>query len=182
MEKDVGTSALHRRHAPRHAGDVGTAYGLLVVVAGVAANLLIAAMFIARVTAPERARTFGFAGTAMAVPLAAAAILALARGAEIWDVALPVVFVVFAVVEVLVDAVLDLEVRTTRWLWPYLMLFYLAQWAVIGAAFRAGTGAGFAVLVSYFVCLAATAWSYRKVGHGVRQPAADPERTPVVLH
>lgn len=177
MEKDVGISALHRRHPRRHAEDVSTVYGLLVVVAGVAANLLIAAMFIARVIAPDRARTFGFVGTAMGVPLAAAAILALVRGGDTWDVVLPVVFVVFAVVEVLVDAVLEVEVRTTRWLWPFLILFYLAEWAVIGAAFRVGAGAGFAVLVSYFVCLAATAWSYRKVGHGVRQAAADPERT-----
>lgn len=182
MEPDVGSSALPRRCPPRHAEVVSTVYGLLIVVAGVAANLLIAAMFVARVIAPDRARAFGFAGTAMAVPLAAAAILALAGDGEIWDVVLPLVFVAFAMVEVLVDAVLDVEVRTTRWLWPYLMLFYLAQWAVIGAAFRVGASAGFAVLGSYFVCLGATAWSYRKVGHGVRPEGADPQRPPVVLH
>lgn len=150
---------------------MGIAYGVLVVVGGSLANLLIAGMFIARVVAPHRAHPLGLAGTAMAVPLGAAAILAVTGDGEEWDVVLPLVFVAFAIVEVLVDAVLDVEVRTTRWLWPYLALFYLAQWAVIGAAFRVGAAAGFSVLATYFVCLGATAWSYRRVGHGVRERA-----------
>lgn len=157
-----------------------TVYPVLVVAAGVLANLLIAAMFVARVVAPRHARKWGMAGTAMAVPLGAAAVVAIRSNGEAWDVALPLVFVAFAVVEVVVDVVLDVEVRTTRWLWPYLMLFYLAQWAVIGAAFRASEPGGAAVLAGYFVCLAATAYSYRRVGHGVevhgtaRRPSRGP--------
>jgi hypothetical protein len=53
------------------------------------------------------------------------------------------------------------------WLWPYLILFYAGQWALIGAAFRASTPGGYVVLASYFVCLIATAYSYRQVGHGL---------------
>jgi hypothetical protein len=146
---------------------VSPVYAVLVVGAGVLANLLIAAMFYARVVAADRARALGFAGTAMAIPLAAASVVAATSGGEAWDVALPLVFVVFAVVEMMVDVVLDFEVRTTVWLWPYLMLFYVAQWAVIGAAFRVSEPGGFAVLVSYFVSLAATIYSYRRVGHGL---------------
>lgn len=144
-----------------------TAYTALVVVAGSVANLLFTAMFVARVVAPGRARALGMAGTSMAVPLAVAAGLAVVDGADPWLVALPLVFVVFAVVEVLVDVVLDVEVRTTRWLGPYLLAYYLAQWAVVGAAFLASTPGGAIVLVTYFVSLAATAWSFRRVGHGV---------------
>lgn len=143
-----------------------TWYPLLVVGSGVVANLLIAGMFVARVHRPSIARPLGFTGTGMAVPLAGAAVVASVGGGEAWDVALPLVFVGFAVVEVLVDAVLDVEVRESRWLWPYLMSFYLGQWAVIGAAFRASEMGGFVVLASYFVCLGATAYSYRRVGHG----------------
>jgi hypothetical protein len=97
------------------------------------------------------------------------------------------VFVVFAVVEVIVDVLLDFEIRATVWLWPYLMLFYLAQWAVIGAAFRVSEPGGFAVLVSYFVSLATTIYSYRRVGHGLNsrrdstvespEAAIDPDRS-----
>lgn len=142
---------------------------VLVVGAGAAANLLIAGMFWARVRVPARFRLLGFAGTSMALPLGAAAAIAWAGGAAVWDVALPLVFVAFAVVEVLVDAVLDADVRRSRWLWPYLMLFYLAQWAVIGAAFRGSELGGFVVLATYFVCMAATVYSYRRVGHGVAE-------------
>lgn len=141
-------------------------YGPLVIGAGVAANLLFAAMFAARVRAPRHARALGLAGTAMAVPLAVAAAVAAASGRAAWDVALPLVFVAFGVVEIVVDVAELVDVRTTRWLWPYLLTFYVAQWAVIGAAFRVSEGGGFAVLASYFATLAATAFSYRRVGHG----------------
>lgn len=148
-----------------------TVHAALVVAAGSLANLAIAAMFVARVKQPERARSLGFFGTAMAVPLAAASLVAWLEGMHPWDIALPLVFVAFAIIEIGVDVVADFEVRASRWLWPYLMAFYLAQWAVIGAAFRVGVSAGAAVLITYFVCLAATAYSYRRVGHGAdRQP------------
>ena len=143
-----------------------TLHSVLVVAAGSIANLAIAAMFVARVKRPEWARPLGFFGTAMALPLAAAGLIAWLEGMHPWDVALPLVFVAFAVIEIGVDVVADFDVRSSRWLWPYLMSFYIAQWAVIGAAFRASEAGGAAVLVTYFICLAATAYSYRRVGHG----------------
>ncbi len=145
-----------------------TLHAMLVVLAGSLANLAIAAMFVARVKQPEWARPLGFFGTAMAIPLAAASLIAWLEGMHPWDVALPLVFAVFAVVEIGVDVVADFDVRSSRWLWPYLLSFYLAQWAVIGAAFRASEAGGAVVLVTYFICLAATAYSYRRVGHGTR--------------
>jgi hypothetical protein len=153
---------------------VSALYGVLVVVSGCLANLAIAVMFYLRVGEPERSRPFGFFGTAMAVPLLIASIIAASAGMEGWDVALPLVFVGFAVIEILVDVVADFDVRSTRWLWPYLMSFYVAQWAVIGAAFRVGELAGAAVLVTYFVCLAATVYSYRRVGHGEQRTRSRP--------
>lgn len=157
---------------------MNTLYGALVVVAGSVANLAIAAMFVLRVREPHRARPFGFFGTAMALPLLAGSIVAAATGMEGWDIALPLVFVAFAVVEILVDVVVGFDVRATRWLWPYLMSFYIAQWAVIGAAFRASDVGGTIVLVTYFVCLAATAYSYRRVGHGARQETRERHHSP----
>lgn len=154
-----------------------TVYAPLVVVAGTASNLLFAAMFVARVVAPRRARLLGLVGTGMAVPLATATVVAAADPeADAWMAILPAVFVGFAVVEVLVDVVLDVDVRSTRWLWPYLLAFYLAQWAVVGAAFLATTAGGVVVLITYFACLAATAWSYRRVGHGDRRPSRTSRR------
>ena len=147
-------------------------YAPLVVVAGCVANLCFAAMFVARVRSPGRAAPLGFLGTAMAFPLLAAGVIAMANGMELWEIILPMVFVGFALVEIAVDVVADFDVRSTRWLCPYLMSFYLAQWAVIGAAFRVDRIAGAAVLATYFVCLAATAHSYRRVGHGEHRATA----------
>lgn len=152
---------------------MATLHVALLVVPGVAANLLFAAMFIARVVAPGRARTLGLAGTAMALPLAVASWTAAASGRSTWEIALPIVFVAFAGVEVLVDVVGVVDVRSTRWLWPYLLAFYTAQWAVIGAAFLADERGGYVVLASYFVTLVATTWSYRRVGHGVQDAARE---------
>jgi hypothetical protein len=143
------------------------AYALLIAWAGTIANLLFAGMFVARIALPTRARAIGMTGTAMAIPIGVAALVAAAADLGAWFVVLPLIFVAFAVIEVLVDVVLPGEVRTSRWLWPYLAAFYLAQWAVIGAAFLGSRTGGFLVLVSYLVCLVATFVSYRLVGHGL---------------
>jgi hypothetical protein len=95
-----------------------TLYAPLVVGAGATANLLFAAMFVTRVVAPRWSRPLGFVGTGMAAPLAAASLMALAAGADIWLIVLPAVFVFFALVEVYVDVLAAVEVRTTRWLAP----------------------------------------------------------------
>jgi hypothetical protein len=155
-------------------------YGPLVVTAGCVANLCFAAMFLARVRSPDRAGPLGFLGTAMAIPLLAAALIAIPAGMQGWEIALPLVFVGFAMVEIAVDVVADFDVRSTGWLWPYLMSFYLAQWAVIGAAFRVSEPGGVAVLVTYFICMAATAYSYRKVGHGTQTRMPDRKRASAV--
>ena len=141
-------------------------YAVLVVGGGTAANLLIAAMFAARVLAPSWASAFGWAGTAMAIPLAVASGLATRDGTTAWKVALPLVFVAYAVLEVVLDGILHVGFRTTAWLGPYLILYYAGQWAMIGAAFLASRQGGFAVLGSYFVCLAATFFALARVGHG----------------
>ena len=132
------------------------------------ANLLIGLMFVARVHKPDKARVLGLAGTAMAIPLLVASMLAILSGTDLWGVLLPLGFVAFAIIEFGVDVVADFEVRTSRWLGPYLAAFYLGQWSVIGAAFRVSPAGGAVVLASYFLCLAATVYSFRRVGHGVR--------------
>ena len=141
-------------------------YAVLIVGGGTLANLLIAAMFAARVVARPAAPWLGWSGTAMAVPLGIGSALAFRDGASAWKVALPLVFVAYAVLEVMLDGVLHLEFRSTPWLAPYLVLYYGGQWAVIGAAFLASRQGGFVVLVSYLVCLAATLFSLVRVGHG----------------
>ena len=53
---------------------------------------------------------------------------------------------------------------------PYLALYYLGLLGMIGYAFGAGKLYGFITLATYFLNLAATGYSYSRVGHGGRLP------------
>ena len=86
----------------------------------------------------------------------------------LWLAALPGVMIVYLLVEWLLDYALKLPFRQSRWLGAYLLLFYLAQWAMIGYAFIVRPLYGFITLPTYFLSLGATAYSYAKVGHGDR--------------
>jgi hypothetical protein len=144
---------------------VGATYAWLVVASAVVANLLIGGMFPARVVRPEWGRRLGLSVTAMAIPLGVASVVAVASGADRWEVVLPAVFVGFALVEVLVDLIGLVDVRTTRgWVPPWCRSPRAV--GAGGARFRIGPRSGVAVLPSHLVCLAATAFSYRRVGHG----------------
>ncbi len=92
---------------------------------------------------------FDWAATALAAPLAGVAILNAIHQRGAWWVALLLPMVVFALVETILDGLLKLNFRASRGLAPYLLLFYLAQFGLIGYAF-----------------LAMTAYSFRRVGHG----------------
>jgi hypothetical protein len=50
---------------------------------------------------------------------------------------------------------------------PYLLLFYLALMAMIGYSFLLGKTYGYITLATYFLHMAATAYSYGRVKHGV---------------
>jgi hypothetical protein len=75
--------------------------------------------------------------------------------------------VVFCVIEYLVDYALEVEFRGRRAMKPYLLLFYLALMAMIGYSFLLGKTYGYITLATYFLHMAATAYSYGRVKHGV---------------
>lgn len=82
-----------------------------------------------------------------------------------WQIWLPLPWAVHSVVELVVDYAHPIDFRTTRWLWPYLILFYVGQWLLIGYSFLVSNVAGALALSTYFACLGATIYSYRRVGH-----------------
>ena len=136
------------------------------VVANVV-NLLLVVMFVARGRRSEKVeKTAGLAIVAMAFPLAAASILnALGRRAW-WTWGLPLLMVAFCAVEYLVDYALKINFRNRRAMKPYLILFYLALMGMIGYSFLLGKTYGYVTLATYFLHMAATAYSYGRVKHG----------------
>jgi uncharacterized membrane protein YoaK (UPF0700 family) len=102
----------------------------------------------------------------MILPLAAAVVLNSLGKRDWWTIVLPSIMVLFLAVEVSFDYILKRKFRQTRWLWPYLLLFYSAEMAMIGFSFLVGRPYGFVTLSTYFLSLMATWYSYAEVGHG----------------
>ena len=130
-------------------------------------NLLLIGIFLSRpISMAKVERVCGLISVSMILPLAAAVILNLTGKREWWTVVLPSVLILFLAVELVFDYILKWNFRKTRWLWPYLLLFYAALMAMIGYSFLIGKTFGFVTLGTYFLNLLATWYSYAKVGHG----------------
>ena len=130
-------------------------------------NILMIGIFLSR---PRRLRrvehALGIVLLTLAIPLTISIALNLVGKREWWTVVLPSLLVVFLTIELILDYILKLEFRNTRLLWPYLLLYYLSSWGMIGYTFLVGKPYGFITLVTYFLHLGATWYSYSRVGHG----------------
>jgi hypothetical protein len=140
---------------------------LSVVIIANLTNLLLALMFLFR--GRGRAKTgsgFGWAAVILGIPLLAAAILNASGGRPWWSYILPGLLVLYDLVEFVLDYLLKFDFRHSHWLGPYLGLYYLALMGMIGYSFAVSKPFGFVTLVTYFINLAATAWSFARVQHG----------------
>jgi hypothetical protein len=130
-------------------------------------NLLMIVVFLARVRGKKRIEAIaGLEAVSMALPLAFAVVVNALGQRGFWYIFLPLPLVLHCVIELFVDYIWKVNFRQTRWLWPYLILFYIGQWFLVGYTFQVSNTYGFVTLVTYFLCLAATAYSYSKVKHG----------------
>jgi hypothetical protein len=143
-------------------------FDLAVVVIANLLNLILTLIFLNRVFGRAAwEHWLGYGTLIMALPLTIIAIANLSekRSWAFW--VLPLVMVVYLVIEFVLDYWLKFNFRQTAWLGPYLLVYYVALFAMIGYAFLAGRTYGFITLITYFINLAATIYSYRQVGHGV---------------
>jgi hypothetical protein len=131
------------------------------------ANLLLAFMFLFRGGGkPKVGRAFGWAAVVLGVPLLATVILNATAARPWWTFVLPGLLVLYDAVEFILDYLLKFDFRHSRWLGLYLGLYYLALMGMIGFSFAVSKPCGFITLVTYFINLAATAWSFARVQHG----------------
>jgi hypothetical protein len=130
---------------------------LSVIVIANLTNLLLAVMFLFRARGrPGIGSAFGWGAILLGIPLFGVVILNTLAGRPWWTVVLPALMVAYDVVEFLFDFLLKFDFRHSRWVGPYLGLFYLALMGMIGYAFAVGRPYGFITLATYFVSLAAT--------------------------
>lgn len=143
---------------------------LCVIIIANLFNLSMIAIMLSRPKGWSRFEYYvGLLNIFLIIPLGMCATYYAINGSLWWMIVLPGLLILFLLVELILDYVLKSGFRQTRWLGPYLLLFYAAQWAMIGFGFLVGQVAGFITLLTYFLSLAATAFSYKKVGHGTKQ-------------
>lgn len=147
--------------------DLSQKLDLCIVIIANLLNLVLSLIFLNRVFGrAEWEHPLGYGTIVMAIPLAGIALVNLAggRGWAFW--VLPLIMVLFLLLEFVLDYWLKFNFRQTTWLGPYLLLYYLALFAMIGYAFLVGKPYGFVTLLTYFINLVATFFSYARVGHG----------------
>jgi len=139
---------------------------LLVAIANLF-NLLIVGIMLSRPGQKEKLeRALGLIVVILTFPLLGGMFVNFYYQRPWWTIVLPGILIFFCFLEFLLDYVFKISFRQSRWLWGYLLFFYLAQWGMIGYGFGVNWIFGFVTLLTYFLSLAATAYSYAKVGHG----------------
>jgi hypothetical protein len=130
-------------------------------------NILMIGIFLSRPKGLKRVeKVLGIIVVALGIPATISALLNLVGKREWWNIILPFLLVMFLTVELVLDYILKLDFRHTYLLWPYLLLCYVSLWGMIGYSFLIGRNYGFVTLITYFLNLFATWYSYSKVGHG----------------
>jgi hypothetical protein len=138
----------------------------LAVIANLA-NLLLVGIFLSRPAGRSRIEfVLGLIFVALALPLTGAVLLNALAGRPWWTIALPIPLIQFCGAELILDYLLRLDFRHSELLRPYLLLYYVSLVAMVGYAFGVGKVAGLITLGTYALNLAATWYSYSRVGHG----------------
>jgi len=124
-------------------------------------NLLVTGVFLARSVGLAHVEyALGIVMVAMIIPVGGAVILNIVGKREWWTIVLPLLLILFFVVELAFDYIFKLDFRNTALRWPYITIFYLGLIGMIGYSFSIGKPYGFVTLASYFLSLFATWYAY----------------------
>jgi hypothetical protein len=139
---------------------------LIIIAVANLMNILMVVVFIMRSMMVERLQVVGFIWAAFIIMLAAVVLLNIRAKREWWAVVLPLLLVIFLLVEIALDYILKYDFRSTILLGPYLLLYYVSILGMIGYSFLTERKYGFITLSTYFLSQIAAFYSYYKVGHG----------------
>jgi hypothetical protein len=129
-------------------------------------NLIMVVIFYLRTRNVNHPLVFGYVWTGLIIVLVTATILNIRSKRSWWTTALPLIFAVFLVVELILDYILQYDFRSTSLLAPYLILYYVSILGMIGYTFLTEKKLGAITLATYFLSQIAAFYSYFKVGHG----------------
>ena len=124
-------------------------------------NILIAFLFLARMSGfTEIENTLGIAVITMGFAIGYIAYLNKKNCRDKWETYLLIPIFLFMIAELLLDYILVLDFRSTIIVGPYILLYYIGAWGLIGYSFRFEKKWGFITLGTYFLNMILSIYPY----------------------
>jgi len=124
-------------------------------------NILIAFLFLARMSGlTEVENTLGIAVITMGFILGYIAYFNKKNRRDKWETYLLIPIFLFMVVELILDYILVMDFRSTIIVGPYILLYYIGAWGLIGYSFRFEKKWGFITLGTYFLMMILSIYPY----------------------
>ena len=134
---------------------------LTVVCLANSINILMALLFLARMIGlTELENTFGIAVITMGFVLGYIAYLNKKNRRDKWETYLLLPIFLFMIIELILDYIVVLDFRNTIIHGPYVLLYYIGAWALIGYSFRFEKKWGFITLGTYFIMMILSIYPY----------------------
>jgi len=109
-------------------------------------------LFTARIFGlPQVEYLLGIVGMVMGFVLGYIAFLNKKNKRDKWEAYLLIPLLLFFIVDLILDYVLTFEFRSTAIVGPYVLLYYVGLWGLIGYSFRFDKKWGFVTLATYFM-------------------------------
>jgi hypothetical protein len=125
---------------------------LIVVYLANLINVIMTILFTARIFGlPQVEYLLGIVGMVMGFVLGYIAFLNKKNKRDKWEAYLLIPILLFFIVDLILDYVLTFEFRSTAIVGPYVLLYYVGLWGLIGYSFRFDKKWGFVTLATYFM-------------------------------
>jgi hypothetical protein len=125
---------------------------LIVVYMANLINVIMAILFVARISGlPQVEYVLGIVVMIMGFALGYIAFFNKKNKRDKWDVYLLIPIFLFFVVDLILDYILSFDFRSTALVGPYVLLYFVGLWGLIGYGFRFDKKWGFVTLATYFL-------------------------------
>ena len=125
---------------------------LIVVYMANLINVIMAILFVARISGLPRVEyVLGIVVMIMGFALGYIAFFNKKNKRNKWEVYLLIPIFLFFVVDLILDYILSFDFRSTAIVEPYILLYYVGLWGLIGYNFRFDRKWGFVTLATYFL-------------------------------
>lgn len=101
-------------------------------------------------------RILGIIIICMIIPFSYVALFNLISKKESWSFIIPCIILIFLVLELFLDYILNLNFRETKFVYIYVLIYYVSLMTGIGYSFLVNKKAGFITLIFYFINLIGT--------------------------